>query len=238
MRRHSPRSQFFGARDTGVPSVPYTSHSTEATAAAIPKLAEGKKFFLAPSLTTGAGAKSERATNRHTTNLDIDAAPMKTITLHYETAGTLLLRGILRRDVAAHAAILDACPGTEGGTGHGAAAAVVAGPMSWPAAGTGAAASRHALTLGTWCSLAETCFRPEEEEAGGSSAVAGRGGGSRAGQRVKRERGPPVEVDLTVSEGSAAHWVGRGYLDGPLLSCGSVLLHCLRTPMLPCILEH
>lgn len=97
-----------------MPAVPFASQNTEVKAAAIPKLREGKKFFLAPSLTTGAGAKSEQASNPHANKLSVDAEPMKTLTLHYETAGTLLLRGILSRNVAAHAAILDACPGEAG----------------------------------------------------------------------------------------------------------------------------
>lgn len=80
-------------------------HGPAATNESIAQLPEGKKFFLAPSLTTG---KGELKLGGGFSRFQIQrmGGPLATLELRYETAATLLLRGVLRRDNVQHRAIL------------------------------------------------------------------------------------------------------------------------------------
>ena len=111
--------QVYRGWDTNVPRRQRTAwvnpDAPTQAATAVPMLGEGKKFFLAPSLVAGAGAASTVVSKPPSgTRVDCDPRPLATLSLRYETAGTLLLRGILRRGNPGHAAILDACPGEAG----------------------------------------------------------------------------------------------------------------------------
>eukprot|EP00887_Chlorella_sp_A99_P001109 scaffold14.g1109.t1 len=71
----------------------------------IAKLPEGKKFFLAPSLTTARGAL-KHSTGLSTVFWNKVGVELASFELRYETASTLLLRGVLKRGVPEHRAIL------------------------------------------------------------------------------------------------------------------------------------
>ncbi|PRW51073.1 pyrroline-5-carboxylate reductase [Chlorella sorokiniana] len=94
----------FPSETTAERSLPrYTSPAT--TNESIAKLPEGKKFFMAPSLTTGKGElKMGRGMSQYGTRPT--GPPVAVLELRYETAATLLLRGVLKPDNPAHAAIL------------------------------------------------------------------------------------------------------------------------------------
>lgn len=83
-------------------------HAAQGVAA----LPEGKKFFLAPSLTTGtSGTSTGKGFSRYHYER-VGSSPIWSYELRYETPSTLLLRGILKRDNPEHAAILDSFPET------------------------------------------------------------------------------------------------------------------------------
>lgn len=70
------------------------------------------QFFLAPSLTTGKGELKLGSGFDTRTFIMLDGGqPTAELELRYETAATLLLRGILKRDNPAHRAILQQFPG-------------------------------------------------------------------------------------------------------------------------------
>ncbi|KAI7837478.1 hypothetical protein COHA_008671 [Chlorella ohadii] len=76
-----------------------------ATNESIAKLPEGKKFFMAPSLTTGKGGLKMGSGFSQYCYRPI-GPPVVVLELRYETAATLMLRGVLKPDNPAHAAIL------------------------------------------------------------------------------------------------------------------------------------
>lgn len=90
---------------TGKAAADVSIHHSSYRAAEVAALPEGKKFFLAPSLTTASGGTTVA---RGYSNVRYTAASdtLTTFELRYETPSTLLLRKILERDPD-HAAILD-----------------------------------------------------------------------------------------------------------------------------------
>ena len=70
------------------------------------------QFFLAPSLTTGRGElKQGRALSSRACELAGPRGGIAELRLRYETAATLLLRGVLKRENAVDRAILQQFPG-------------------------------------------------------------------------------------------------------------------------------
>ncbi len=74
--------------------------------AAVASLPEGKKFFLAPSLTTAVGGEMV-SRGFSAVRYDAVSGKLATFDIRYETPSTLLLRKILERSNPIHAAILD-----------------------------------------------------------------------------------------------------------------------------------
>ena len=68
-------------------------------------LPEGKKFFLAPSLKTGKGAAEVKQVNWCTISYT-RVSTVGNIELRYETASTLMLRGVLNKSNPAHRELL------------------------------------------------------------------------------------------------------------------------------------
>ncbi|KAI7837477.1 hypothetical protein COHA_008670 [Chlorella ohadii] len=98
------KATVFPAEQTREPR--YERHrGPDATHESVAKLPEGKKFFMAPSLTTGKGELKMGGgflQYRHRTT----GPAVAVLELRYETAATLMLRGMLKPDNPAHAAIL------------------------------------------------------------------------------------------------------------------------------------
>lgn len=88
------------------PGVTQCKPTQDYTGSKVPSLPEGKKFFLAPSLTTASAGTVLRAGIDHT-KYEYVGSPAATFKIRYETPTTLLLRKILNRDNPAHAAILN-----------------------------------------------------------------------------------------------------------------------------------
>ncbi|KAL4429200.1 hypothetical protein ABPG77_010179 [Micractinium sp. CCAP 211/92] len=86
-------------------------HGPATTNESVAKMPEGKKFFLAPSLTTGKGDLREGpGFSRH--GIHRMGPPVAVLELRYETATTLLLRGVLKADDPVHRGILQQFPET------------------------------------------------------------------------------------------------------------------------------
>ncbi|KAL4443385.1 hypothetical protein ABPG75_011122 [Micractinium tetrahymenae] len=107
----SIRAAVWLAVQTATPAGQQRFHGPASTNESVAKMPEGKKFFLAPSLTTGKGALrtgpgfSPYGTQRL-------GGPVAMLELRYETATTLLLRGVLKDSDPAHRAILQQFPET------------------------------------------------------------------------------------------------------------------------------
>ncbi|KAI7842675.1 hypothetical protein COHA_003606 [Chlorella ohadii] len=105
------QAKVYYARDTSFHQEvrPQGQVATNETVAPLP---EGKKFFLQPSLTTGQGALQAGPGFSTSTYQVLGPGSLATLLLRYETASTLLLRGVLRQDNPAHQAILQRFPET------------------------------------------------------------------------------------------------------------------------------
>ncbi|EFN53331.1 expressed protein [Chlorella variabilis] len=109
----SIRCQVYRAQFTGDRAALPRYYGPDSTNESIAKMPEGKKFFLAPSLTTGKGELKLGSGFDTRTFIMLDGGqPTAELELRYETAATLLLRGILKRDNPAHRAILQQFPDT------------------------------------------------------------------------------------------------------------------------------
>lgn len=99
------------AMETATPLAQDRMYGPATTNESVAKMPEGKKFFLAPSLTTGKGARRQ---GRGFSHRDIQrlGPPVATLELRYETATTLLLRGMLQEGNPTHRAILQQFPET------------------------------------------------------------------------------------------------------------------------------
>lgn len=86
--------------------IPKGQQTYEQDLGTAPPPVKGKKWFMGPSLQATRGSASSR-TQPTAVKADPVGRPAATVTLHYETAGTLQLRGILDPNNAHHQQIID-----------------------------------------------------------------------------------------------------------------------------------
>ncbi|KAL4443386.1 hypothetical protein ABPG75_011123 [Micractinium tetrahymenae] len=99
------RVDMYEARHTGIETTTGRYTGPAQANNSIAKLPEGKKFFMAPSLTTGKG-EVKMCPGFSTQAIQCLGGPVAVLELRYETAATLLLRGVLKDSDPTHRAIL------------------------------------------------------------------------------------------------------------------------------------